>query len=73
MTTVIAGLDPAIHLAFGKPFSRVMDTRVKSAYDGLSKLVTYRPTRVQVSPPHSAPTQPSTRSVSDPATEMLLA
>ena len=26
----------------------------------------YRPTRVQVSPPHSAPTQPSTRSVSGP-------
>ena len=30
----------------------------------------YRPTRVQVSPPHSAPTHPSTRSVSGPATEL---
>jgi hypothetical protein len=39
-------------------------TRLRSAY---------LPTRVQVSPPQSAPTQPSTRSVSGPATEMLLA
>src|SRR5215207_1914254 len=31
-----------------------------------------RPTRVQVSPPQSAPTQPSTLSVAGPATEMLL-
>ena len=32
-----------------------------------------RPTRVQVSPPQSAPTQPSTLSVSGPVTETLLA
>ena len=31
------------------------------------------PTRVQVSPPQSAPTQPSTRSVSAPASATLLA
>ncbi len=35
--------------------------------------VHYRVDRLQVSPPHSAPTQPSTRSASGPATEMLLA
>jgi hypothetical protein len=33
----------------------------------------YRPTRVQFSPPQSAPTQPSTLSVSGPVTETLLA
>ena len=32
-----------------------------------------RPARVQVSPPHSAPTQPSTRSEPGPGTVMLLA
>ena len=39
--------------------------------DGMA--VHYRVDRLQVSPPHSAPTQPSTRSASGPATEMLLA
>lgn len=33
----------------------------------------YRPARVQVSPPQSAPTQPSTRSESADVTVMLLA
>ncbi len=33
----------------------------------------HRPTRVQVSPPQSGPTQPSTLSESGPNTEMLLA
>ena len=75
MTTVIAGLGKAqrIHLASENCFQERWIRGSSFAYDSLTKLVAYRPTRVQVSPPQSAPTQPSTRSVSDPATEMLLA
>jgi hypothetical protein len=34
-SAVIAGLDPAIHLASQESFEKLMDTRVKPAHDDL--------------------------------------
>jgi hypothetical protein len=46
--TVIAGLNPAIHLPSRKVLAKMMDARVKPAHDGGESGRAFSPTRVRL-------------------------